>query len=111
VSWALRQLRREHATISGLARRLGASWWALWRAVKPVLEHLAGDESRFTGVRSLGVDEHIWHHGDRSTKGPKELTVMVDLTRDDEGRVHARLLDLVPGRSKRACQMVCVSPD
>ena len=46
----------------------------------------------------------IWHHV--STKpvadggrGPKELTGMVDLTRDQDGRVHARLLDLVPGRS------------
>jgi transposase len=27
---------------------------------------------------------------------------MVDLTRDTDGRVHARLLDLVPGRSKKA---------
>gem|GEM_PF-3051420 len=26
---------------------------------------------------------------------------MVDLSRDDDGRVHARLLDLVPGRSKK----------
>ena len=48
----------------------------------------------------------IWHHV--STKpvadggrGPKELTGMVDLTRDQDGRVHARLLDLVPGRSGR----------
>ena len=32
-------------------------------------------------------------------RGPKELTGMVDLTRDSEGRVRARLLDLVPGRS------------
>ena len=29
--------------------------------------------------------------------GPKELTGMVDLTRDQHGHVHARLLDLVPG--------------
>jgi len=35
-------------------------------------------------------------HGGR---GPKELTGMVDLTRDEHGRVRARLLDLVPGRS------------
>lgn len=27
---------------------------------------------------------------------------MVDLTRDADGKVHAPLLDLVPGRSKRA---------
>ena len=57
--------------------------------------------------RTLGVDEHIWHHV--STKpigaggrGPKELTGMVDLTRDQQGRVRARLLDLVPGRSGKA---------
>lgn len=59
VVWAIGQLRREHATISGLARRLAVSWWALWRAVKPELERRAGDESRFAGVTSLGVDEHI----------------------------------------------------
>jgi len=32
-------------------------------------------------------------------RGPKELTGMVDLTRDKQGRTRARLLDLVPGRS------------
>ncbi len=100
--WAIDRLRRDHATIAGLARALGTGWWTLWRVVKPVLERLAADESRFAGVTSLGVDEHVWHHGDRRTKGPKELTGMVDLTRDSDGRVHARLLDLVPGRSKKA---------
>jgi hypothetical protein len=54
-----------------------------------------------------GVDEHIWHHVstrpvEAGGRGPKELTGMVDLTRDAQGRVHARLLDLVPGRSGRA---------
>ncbi|GAA4719332.1 ISL3-like element IS1096 family transposase [Isoptericola chiayiensis] len=102
MGWAIGQLRREHATIAGLARRLDVSWWALWRAVKPELERRATDESRFAGVTSLGVDEHVWHHANPKTRGPKELTGMVDLTRDDQGRVHARLLDLVPGRSKKA---------
>jgi len=32
-------------------------------------------------------------------RGPKELTGMVDLSRDEHGKVRARLLDLVPGRS------------
>ena len=102
LRWAVGQLRREHATIAGLARRLGVGWATLWRAVKPELECLAGDPTRFAGVTSLGVDEHIWHHGDVRERGPKELTGMVDLTRDQAGRVHARLLDLVPGRSKKA---------
>ena len=102
VSWAITSLRTQHATIAGLARQLGVSWWTLWRAVKPELERLAADPKRFARVTSLGVDEHIWHHGDPRKKGPKELTGMVDLTRDKNGKVHARLLDLVPGRSKKA---------
>ena len=101
IGWAIEQLRREHATISGLGRQLGIAWKTAWRAIRPELERLAADESRFAGVTSLGVDEHIWHHGDPRRKGPKELTGMVDLTRDKNGRVHARLLDLVPGRSKK----------
>jgi transposase len=51
-------------------------------------------------VRTLGVDEHIWrpsHHGrDRA------VTAMGDLTRDEQGRLHARLIDVVPGRSGAA---------
>jgi transposase len=102
VTWAIEPLRREHATIAGLARRLGTSWKTLWLAVKPELVRLSQDESRFAGVRSLGVDEHLWHHVDPRKRGPKELTGMVDLTRDGDGNVRARLLDLVPGRSKKA---------
>ncbi len=100
-------MRREHASVAGLARQLGTTWRTVWRAVKPLLVAMAADPARFDGVTTLGVDEHVWHHV--STKpvedggrGPKELTGMVDLTRDQDGRVHARLLDLVPGRSGKA---------
>lgn len=102
VSWAIGQLRREHATIAGLARQLGTSWKTVWRAVEPELAKLAADESRFENVTTLGVDEHIWHHVDPRKRGPKELTGMVDLTRDNHGKTRARLLDLVPGRSGKA---------
>ena len=102
VAWAIGQLRREHATIAGLARQLGTSWKTVWRAIEPELMTLADDESRFDGVTTLGVDEHIWHHVDPRKRGPKELTGMVDLTRDEHGKTRARLLDLVPGRSGRA---------
>ncbi len=105
---AINQLRREHASVAGLARQLGTTWRTVWRSIKPLLEAMAADPARFENVTSLGVDEHIWHH-DVSTKpiqdggrGPKELTGMVDLTRDQHGRVRARLLDLVPGRSGKA---------
>jgi transposase len=101
IWWAINQLRREHAAVAGIARQLGVDWHTLWKAVEPVLDDLATDESRFAGVSVLGVDEHVWHHTPHRAreKGPKEMTGMVDLTRDDKGRTRARLLDLVPGRS------------
>ncbi len=102
IDWAVGQLRREHATIAGLARQLGTSWKTVWRAIEPELVRLAADESRFDGVTTLGVDEHVWHHVDPRTRGPKELTGMVDLSRDSRGKTRARLLDLVPGRSGKA---------
>ncbi|MGH8939060.1 MAG: ISL3 family transposase, partial [Actinomycetes bacterium] len=105
--WAIRQLRREHSSVAGLARQLGTTWRTLWRAIAPLLQQMADDEGRFAGVSALGVDEHVWHHV--STKpiedggrGPKELTGMVDLSRDSKGKTRARLLDLVPGRSGAA---------
>jgi transposase len=102
--WAIEQLRREHASVAGLARRLGTTWRTVWRSVEPLLERAAADESRFAGVTVLGVDEHVWHHvstkpTEHGGRGPKELTGMVDLTPDQHGHVRARLLDLVPGRS------------
>ena len=102
--WAITQIRREHASVNGIRRQLGTSWSAVWDSIEPVLTAAAADESRFEGVSILGVDEHVWHHV--STKpvelggrGPKFLTGMVDLSRDGQGRIRARLLDLVPGRS------------
>ncbi|MDX2378011.1 ISL3 family transposase [Microbacterium sp. LRZ72] len=85
-----------------LARQLGTSWKTVWRAIEPELVRLAADESRFEGVTTLGVDEHVWHHVDPRRRGPKELTGMVDLSRDSAGKTRARLLDLVPGRSGKA---------
>jgi len=105
--WAIGQLRSEHASVAGLARQLGTSWDTVWTSIQPVLAAAAADESRFAAVTTLGVDEHVWHHVStkpigQGGRGPKELTGMVDLTRDKHGRVRARLLDLVPGRSGEA---------
>jgi transposase len=105
--WAIEQIRHEHASVNGIRRQLGTGWRTVWEAIKPVLEAADADLARFANVTMLGVDEHLWHHV--STKpvedggrGPKELTGMVDLTRDEHGTVRARLLDLVPGRSGQA---------
>jgi len=105
--WAFGQIRREYARVNGIRRQLGTGWRTVWDSIKPLLQAAAEDEARFAGVAVLGVDEHVWHHV--STKpiedggrGPKELTGMVDLTRDVNGHTRARLLDLVPGRLGQA---------
>jgi transposase len=105
--WAIGQLRREGASVAGLARQLATTWNTVWASIRPILDTAAHDESRFTGVTILGVDEHVWHHVSTRPitaggRGPKELTGTVDLTRDQDGRTRARLLDLVTGRSGQA---------
>ncbi len=105
--WAINQIRREHASIRGLARQLGTTWNTVWTSIEPLLKEMADDESRFAGVKRLGVDEHVWHHVSEfpiedGGRGPKLLTGMVDLTPDADGKPKARLLDLVPGRSGKA---------
>ena len=97
--WAVHQIRREHGSVSGVARQLGTAWKTVWASIRPILAAAAAEESRFAGVTTLGVDEHLWHHVSVKDRGPKELTGMVDLTRDKHGRTRARLLDLVPGTS------------
>jgi transposase len=105
--WAIEQIRREHASVNGIRRQLGTGWRTVWESIRPLLQQADQDPARFDGVTILGVDEHVWHHvstrpiGDGG-RGPKELTGMVDLTRDANGRTRARLLDLVPGRSGEA---------
>ena len=81
IRWAIRQLRFEGATISGLARQLGTTWNTVWSHIKPCLQAASDDPTRFVGVRVLGVDQYVWHHQDRRRRGPRELTGIVDLTR------------------------------
>ncbi|MGK3649163.1 ISL3 family transposase [Pseudarthrobacter enclensis] len=47
-----------------------------------------------------GVDEHVWSH--TGPPGTGMVTGIVDHTRDANGIVHARLLDLVQGRSGKS---------
>ena len=81
IRWAIRQLRFEGATISGLARQLGTTWNTVWSHIKPCLQAASDDPARFAGVQVLGVDEHVWHHQDRRHRGPRELTGIVDHSR------------------------------
>lgn len=57
--WAINQIRREHTSISGIARQLGTTWNTVWSSIRPLLQEMADDNSRFAGVKRLGVDEHV----------------------------------------------------
>lgn len=97
IGWATDALAHDDTTVSALARHLKVDWHTLWRAVKGEATRRTSRPERTHGVKTLGVDEHIWrpsqHGRDRA------VTAMVDLTRDEQGRLHARLIDVVPGRS------------
>ncbi len=98
ITWATDALAHDDTTVSALARHLRVGWHALWRAIKGEAIARTSGQARLSNVRTLGVDEHIWRPS-RHNQTDRAVTAMVDLTRDSAGRLHARLLDVVPGRS------------
>ena len=100
IGWAVDGLRHDDTTVSAIARHLGVAWDTCWSAIKPYAEALIKVPGRVLGVQTLGVDEHIWRPSKISSTD-KAVTVMVDLTHDEDGCLHARLLDAVQGRSGR----------
>jgi transposase len=97
IAWAVDALRHDDTSVSALARHVGVDWHTLWDAIRSAADERIRDTNRLTGVSTLGVDEHVWRP---SRHGPdRAVTAMVDLTRDADGCVWARLLDVVPGRS------------
>ncbi len=97
IAWAVDAVRHDDTTVSAIARHLGVDWHTAWAGIGPEAERRIAKPGRLSGVKTLGVDEHIWRPGLRSST--KAVTVMVDLTRDEHGHLHARLLDAVEGRS------------
>ena len=86
-------------SVSRVAAALGISWHTANNAILTRAEQILNEApDRFKGVEALGVDEHVWRH---TRRGDRYVTVMIDLTpvRDRSGP--ARLLDVVPGRSKK----------
>ena len=86
-------------SVSRVAAALGISWHTANNAILTRAEQtITGNPDRFDGVEVLGVDEHVWRH---TRRGDRYVTVMIDLTpvRDRSGP--ARLVDVVPGRSKK----------
>lgn len=74
------------------------NWHTRWNPVKKHAETPIDIKKRASGVKAIGVDEHIWRPS-RISSTDKAVTVMIDLTRDDQGRLCARLLDAMQARS------------
>lgn len=59
--WAINQVRREHASVQGLARQLGTSWRTVWRSIQPLLEQMAADHKQTRlPLRSANSPAHRW---------------------------------------------------
>jgi transposase len=100
VRWAVDALSQDDTTVSALARHLGVDWHTAWTAIEAEAKVRVGKPERLQNVTALGVDEHIWRP---SRVGiDRAVTIMVDLTRDQDGCLQARLLDAVAGRSGTA---------
>jgi transposase len=97
VAWATDALAYDDTTVSALARHLGVDWHTAWDAIEVEATARASNPDRLRGVKTLGVDEHIWRPSRIGVD--RAVTIMVDLTRDQAGCLHARLLDAVVGRS------------
>jgi transposase len=97
VAWATSALSYDDTTVSALARHLGVDWHTCWDAVEIEAKARVDDPQQLVRVKTLGVDEHIWRPSRVGVD--RAVTIMVDLTRDQDGCLHARLLDAVVGRS------------
>jgi transposase len=97
VAWAVDALSYDDTTVSALARHLGVDWHTAWDAIEVEAKARTSDPARLKGVKTLGVDEHIWRPSRIGVD--RAVTIMVDLSRDQAGCLHARLLDAVVGRS------------
>jgi len=97
--WALKSVVIDRLSIARVAANLGVSWHTANDAVLTTGRRLLIDDpNRLNGVRVLGVDEHVWRH---TRWGNRYVTVVIDLTPVADRTGPARLLDMVPGRSKQ----------
>lgn len=99
LAWALEGLVLDHLPVSRIAAGLGVDWTTANDAVLAEgTRRLIDDPHRFEGVEVIGVDEHVWRH---TKRGDRYVTVIIDLTPARDGSGPARLLDMIPGRSKK----------
>jgi len=100
LAWALEGIVCQPLSIARVAQGLGVAWNTANDAVPAEGRRvLINDPGRLNGVKVIGVDEHVWRH---TRRGDKYVTVIIDLTPVRAGTGPARLLDMIPGRSKAA---------
>jgi len=88
LRWALEGLVVQHLTVARVAEDLGVSWHTANNAVLAEGHRvLIDDPTRFDGVTTIGVDEHVWRHTRRRRCSRRPLIASVGPL-------------LVPGRSK-----------
>jgi transposase-like protein len=69
LRWALEGLVVQHLTVARVAEGLGVSWHTANNAVLAEGRRvLIDDPTRFDGVTTIGVDEHVWRHTRRGDK-------------------------------------------
>ena len=99
VRWALTGVVVHHVTVAHVAQAVGVSWNTANTAVLTEGQCLLiNDPGLFEGVRVIGVDEHVWRH---TPYGDRYVSVILDVTPVHDRSGPSRLLDMVPGRSKR----------
>lgn len=99
LRWGLVGIVVQHLSMARIAEGLGVAWNTANDAVLAEGQRaLIDDPARFDGVAVIGVDEHVWRH---TRRGDRYVTVIIDLTPIRDGTGPARLLDMVPGRSKQ----------
>ena len=99
VRWTLVGLVGHHLTVARLADVLAVSWNTANTAILGEGQRLLiNDPARCEGVRVIGVDEHVWRH---TPYDNKYVTDILDLTPIRDRHGPSRLLDMIPGQSKR----------
>jgi transposase len=87
VAWATSALSYDDTTVSALARHLGVDWHTAWEAIEVEAKARTSNPDRLSGVKTLGVDEHIWRPSRIGVD--RAVTIIVDHLRYRTG-VEAR---------------------
>ena len=98
--WIVTRIVVDKMSVSAVAANLGIAWTTVNQIALAAARRLVYTSGHLGGVRHPGVDEHKWKHV-RGQGDSSWVTVLIDLTPVIDGTGPARLLDMIPGRSKQ----------